>query len=53
MPFGPNGERRAAVPVAYAPLVASIATGDVEDEYVNSGQSVRWRMAQAKGRRSE
>ena len=53
MLFGPNGETCAAAHVADALLVASIATGDVEDECVNPGQSSGMRLPQLKGRRSE
>lgn len=53
MPFGPDGERCAAATVVNVSLVADTATANFKDEYVNPGQSGRWRMAQAKGRRSE
>lgn len=39
MPIGPNGEKRPADPIASAVHVARLATGEVEETYVNRGQS--------------
>ena len=39
MPTGPNGEKRPADPIANAVHVARLATGEVEETYVNRGQS--------------
>ena len=39
MPIGPNGEKRPADPIASAVHVARLATGEVEETYVNAGQS--------------
>ena len=38
MPIGPNGEKRPADPIASAVMVARIATGEIEETYVNVGQ---------------
>lgn len=34
MPIGPNGEKRPADEIAAALMVAKIATGEIEEEYV-------------------
>ena len=39
MPTGPNGEKRPADPIASAVHVARLATGEIEETYVNPGQS--------------
>ena len=39
MPIGPNGEKRPADVIANAVHVMRIATGEVEETYVNAGQS--------------
>ena len=39
MPIGPKGEKRPADPIANAVHVARLATGEVEETYVNPGQS--------------
>ncbi len=38
MPIGPNGEKRPADVVANAVLVAKIATGEAEEQYVSAGK---------------
>ena len=34
MPVGPKGEKRPADPIQQAVMVAKIATGEIEEEYV-------------------
>ncbi len=34
MPIGPNGEKRPADPIQAAVMVGRIATGEIEEEYV-------------------
>ena len=36
MPIGPRGEKRPADEIAAAVMVAKIATGEIEEEYVDS-----------------
>lgn len=38
MPIGPHGEKRPADPVANGRLVARIATGEEEEQYVNAAK---------------
>ena len=35
MPIGPNGEKRPSDPIQAAVMVAKIATGEIEEEYVD------------------
>jgi len=38
MPTGPNGEKRPTDVIANAVHVMKVATGEIEEEYVNAGQ---------------
>ena len=43
MPIGPNGEKRPSNPVAAGVLIARIATGEAEEEYVDQERRARGR----------
>ena len=56
MPTGPNGEKRSADPIANAVRIGQIATRQVEETYVNAGQSAggsKGGAARAKALRAE
>ena len=39
MPTGPNGEKRPADAIAQAVMIGRIATGEAEEEYVDTAKS--------------